>query len=453
MTYTPHTPREIEEMLEEIGVSSIEDLFNSIPEDDRMEESLDLPPSLSEQELYKHIQDLSDQNEDYTDFDSYLGGGMYFHYTPAVVSEMSSRNEFYTAYTPYQAEASQGILQAFYEYQTMLCNLTGMELSNASLYDGPSALAEALLMLLGESSGEAIYLPDTLHPEYREVVHTYLRHYSVEIRSIPMENGTIKPETLQESLSEDPGPVVVQQPNFLGHLEPVHRIAEITEHSDSHLVSVVEPLSLAYLEPPGNWNAEVVVGDLQPFGIPLNYGGPSAGFLTTKEKHLRKVPGRLIGRTHEKGTSPEESQTTYVMTLQTREQHIRREKATSNICTNQGLLTLHATVYLAALGQNGIRKLANLCLQKSHYLKQRITELPGFDDPFPDQSFFNEFVVSAPESPDQLNKALLDQEILGGLSIQNQFPDIQNPWLLAATEWNKREEMERFIDELEEITT
>lgn len=450
MAYTPHTPTDIQNMLDEIGLDSVEDLITSIPDEIRLDRPLDLPTSKSEQQLFKHVNQIDQHNQDCTEYTSFLGGGMYFHYTPAAVSEISSRSEFYTAYTPYQAEASQGVLQAFYEYQSMMCALTGMEISNASLYDGPSSLAEALLMISDESSEERIYLPETLHPEYRKVTETYLQYHPASIHTIPRNNGTVSLEALDEVLRKEPGHVVIQHPNFFGNLEPVHALGHRLEEAGRSLVSVNEPISLALLDPPGNWNAEVSVGDLQPLGIPLSFGGPSAGFLTTDNDHLRQMPGRLIGKTKEKFGKEEEKEDAYVMTLQTREQHIRREKATSNICTNQGLLALHASVYLAAVGQKGLQEIANLCVQKAHYLKKRILELPGFTDPFPDQSFVHEFVVSAPEPVEQINNDLLNHDVIGGLDLSDHLANVEHPWMLCATEWNSRDDIDHLISCLQE---
>lgn len=439
MSYLPHTERELQEMLSEIGVSSFEELLEPIPEEVRTQETLEVPQALSEQELLKHVGEIADHNRDLTEYNSFLGGGMYQHYVPAVVEELTSRNEFYSTYTPYQAEASQGILQVFFEYQTLICELTGMEVSNASHYDGPTALAEAILMVAGTSEG-TILVPEQLNPEYRRVIETYLQFHELTIQSIASRNGRLHVPALKEQLNEQVEAVVVQHPNFIGHLEPVNEIGDLMEEHRASLIGVVDPISTIQLKPPGAWGADVAVGEGQSLGNDLNFGGPTFGFISTHDANQRKIPGRLVGK-----TDTEEGDTAYVLTLQTREQHIRREKATSNICTNQGLNALQATIWMCALGKNGLQAVANHCLQKTHYLRKQLLELDGIHDPYPDQSFFREFVLDLPEPPARVNEHLLDHDVIGGMDLTDQIEDVQHPWLLTATEWHDRTDIDEFV--------
>ena len=439
MSYLPHTERELQEMLSEIGVSSFEELLAPIPEEVRSEEVLDVPEALSEQELLKHVREIADDNRDLTEYDSFLGGGMYQHYVPAVVEELTSRNEFYSTYTPYQAEASQGILQVFFEYQTLICELTGMEVSNASHYDGPTSLAEAILMVAGTSEG-TILLPEQLNPEYRRVVETYLQFHDLNIQTLPSRNGTIRVAALKEQLSDDVQAVVVQHPNFLGQLEPVNEVGALMEDHSASLIGVVDPISTIQLKPPGDWGADVAVGEGQSLGNDLNFGGPTFGFISTHDDNQRKIPGRLVGK-----TDTEEGDTAFVLTLQTREQHIRREKATSNICTNQGLNALQSTIWMCALGKNGLRDVANHCVQKTHYLHEQLLDLDGVSNPYPGSHFFREFVVDLPEAPAGLNEHLLAQDFIGGMDLSNTVDGIEHPWLLTATEWHDRNDIDEFV--------
>ncbi len=443
MSYLPHTDTELQEMLSEIGVSTFEELLDFIPEDVRFRGELDVPGALSEQQLLKHVQNLAENNKDLTEYDSYLGGGMYQHYVPALVEQVTARNEFYTTYTPYQAEASQGLLQVFFEYQTLICELTDMEVSNASHYDGPTSLAEAVLMVAGTQEG-TVLVPGQLNPEYRRVLETYLQFHDLQIETVPGQNGVLDVDKLNERMSDEVKAVVVQQPNFLGYLEPVQNIGEIVQGHEASLVGVVDPISLLFLEPPGQWGADVSVGEGQSLGNDLNFGGPTFGFISTHESNQRKIPGRLVGQ-----AETEEGETAYVLTLQTREQHIRREKATSNICTNQGLNTLQATAWMCALGKDGLTDVANHCVQKSHYLHEQLLKIDGINNPFSTQSFFREFTVDLPGSPSSINEQLLEDEIIGGLDLSRELEAVENPWLLTATEWLDREDIDHFIERVE----
>ncbi len=444
MSYLPQTEDELNEMLDQIGVDRFEELLDPVPDEVRLDRPLDLPDALSEQELFDHIRELADQNKNLSSFPSFLGAGMYQHYVPAVVEELTSRNEFYTAYTPYQAEASQGILQAFYEYQTLICELTGMDVSNASHYDGPTALAEAVLMVAGTEEG-TVYVSEHLHPEYRRVLDTYLQFHPLNIDDIPSDAGRMNPNALEDVADADPSAVIVQHPNFLGHLEPVGDVQKILSNTDTPVIGVVDPISTINLTPPADWGADVSVGEGQSLGNHLYFGGPTFGFISTTDDNTRQLPGRLVGR-----TDTEEGETAYVLTLQTREQHIRREKATSNICTNQGLNALQSTIWMCALGQQGLERIAEHCVRKSHYLRNQLLELPGVAVPFDDKDvpFFREFVVDLPVPVARVNDRLLAHGVIGGLDLSDHLSlaDAEHPWLLTATECTGYDEIDQFVD-------
>jgi len=441
MSYLPQTEDELDAMLDDIGVDRFDELLDPVPDDVRLDRPLDLPAALAEQDLFDHIRDLADQNRDLSAFTSFLGAGMYQHYVPAVVEELTSRNEFYTAYTPYQAEASQGILQAFYEYQTLICELTDMDVSNASHYDGPTALAEAVLMMAGTEEG-TVFVPEFLHPEYRRVLDTYLQFHPLSVNQLPSEGGRVDPDALRRISEEDAAAVIVQHPNFLGHLEPVQKVQDALDGADVPVIGVVDPISTVQLTPPADWGADVAVGDGQSLGNHLYFGGPSFGFISTSEDNLRKLPGRLVGR-----TDTEDGEEAYVLTLQTREQHIRREKATSNICTNQGLNALQATIWMCALGKQGLDRIARHCVKKSHYLRDRLLELPGVSAPFDrDPPFFREFTVDLPVPASTVNERLLAHGLIGGLDPGETVSRAEHPWLLTATECTGYDEIDQFVD-------
>ncbi|MCS6862484.1 MAG: aminomethyl-transferring glycine dehydrogenase subunit GcvPA, partial [Abditibacteriales bacterium] len=353
--YIANTDADRRAMLERIGVASIEDLFSDIPPEIRQNAAPHLPPGLTEMEVRAEAWRLSGQNVNVNAAPCFLGGGSYDHYVPAAVPFICSRSEFFTAYTPYQAEASQGTLQVIYEFQTMVCQLTGMEMSNASLYDGASALAEAVIMAWAIQKRPRVLLPRTLHPHYRQVVATYTQGLPLELVDVPYADGVVDLDALQSAL-DNASAVVVQHPNFFGCLEDVNVISQLTHERGALLISVFDPISLGLLKPPGDYDADIAVAEGQPLGIPLSFGGPYLGLFACKKQFARQAPGRIVGATHD-----DKGRRGFVLTLQTREQHIRREKATSNICTNQGLMALAATVYLALLGKHGLRRVAELC--------------------------------------------------------------------------------------------
>jgi len=373
-------------MLKTIGVSSIEELFDQVPEDLRLKRPLDLPSPLTELELEVEVGRLAARNTNGGARVSLLGGGVYDHFVPAVVDEVVSRGEFYTAYTPYQAEASQGSLQAFFEYQTLICQLTGMDVSNASLYEGGTAVSEAAFMAMRITRRHnKVVLLGSVHPEYRQVVETYLTHLNCEVVVVPTPNGTADPSHVENVLDENTACLVIQHPNFFGCLEEARELTEIAHRFGALSIVSFDPISLGLLKRPGDYGVDIAVAEGQSLGIPMQYGGPFLGILTCRQEYMRKMPGRLVGQTTDRNGN-----TAYVLNLQAREQHIRREKATSNICTNQGLLALRAAAYLALLGKQGLREVAELCCRKAHYAAQKLSQIDGITLMF-DQPFFKEF--------------------------------------------------------------
>ncbi len=441
MPFFPNTDEERREMLREIGVQNFEELLSSIPTQVRLRDGMALPEPLSEMEVMNELQALALRNSGASEMVSFLGGGAYDHFIPAAVNAILSRSEFYTAYTPYQAEVSQGTLQAIYEYQTMICNLTGMDASNASLYDGGSALAEAALLAIRHTDRRELVIAGKVHPRYLDIVRTYTQSWDVLLQQVPLSDGRADVAVLRSYVTDKAAAVIVQHPNFYGYLEEVEEIGRIAHDAGGLFVVSVDPISLGLLAPPGSYGADVVVGEGQSLGIPLSFGGPYLGILAVKEFLLRKIPGRLSGITVDS-----DGKRGFTLTLQTREQHIRREKATSNICTNQGLMMLAACVYLSLMGKQGIPEVAKLCLQKSHYLAQEIAKIPGFRMKW-SQPFFKEFLVETPEAPSSILERLSKKGILGGLDI-SQFDKAVHGLLIAVTEKRTKEEMDRLVSEL-----
>ncbi|MDX1600533.1 MAG: aminomethyl-transferring glycine dehydrogenase subunit GcvPA [Anaerolineales bacterium] len=445
MTFLPHTDSERRQMLDSIGVSSVEELFSDVPEDVRFPD-LDLPAAISEMEVLDELQALADRNVDAHEFTSFLGAGAYDHFVPSVVRELLRRGEFYTAYTPYQPEVSQGTLQAIFEFQSLITHLTGMEVANASVYDGATALAEAVNMALNHHRGSRhrIVLAPTIHPEYREVVETYMRGNDVEIVGGEVfKNGV---DSLASLVDEDTSIVAVQYPDFLGHINDYQAVGERAHEVGALFCVVVNPIALGVLKPPSTFGADIVVGEGQPLGIPLSYGGPYLGLFATKEEYVRRMPGRLVGE-----TTDVRGQRGYVLTLTPREQHIRRARATSNICTNQGLMALAATIYLSALGEHGLRRVAELCFHKAHYLADSIDQLDGFSL-WNKRPFFNEFVVRSPLPVAALNDRLLEKGIIGGYDLGTWNEEFQDYMLLAVTERNSRDQLDGLVNALREVS-
>lgn len=445
MTFLPHTEAERREMLAAIGVDSFAELFADVPEVVRFPE-LDLPEAVSEMEILDELQALADRNVNAHQYPSYLGAGAYDHFIPSAVRELLRRGEFYTAYTPYQPEVSQGTLQAIFEFQSLIAHLTGMEVANASVYDGATALAEAVNMALNHhrEKRRRIVLAPTVHPEYRQVVETYMRGNDVDIVGSELFQQGV--ESLAELVDDDTAIVAVQYPDFVGHINDYSRVGKRAHEVGALFCVVVNPTAMGLLKPPGEFGADIVVGEGQPLGIPLSYGGPYLGLFATKEEYVRKMPGRLVGE-----TTDVRGQRGYVLTLTPREQHIRRARATSNICTNQGLMALAATLYLSALGKHGLKQVAELCYHKAHYLAERIEELDGYTV-WNKRPFFHEFVVKAPLPVAELNRRLLERGIIGGYDLGDWREQFKDHVLLAVTERNSRAQLDQLVQALREVS-
>lgn len=450
MRYIPNSAQERSEMLREMGRDSIADLFKGIPDKLQLKHPLDLPAALSETDTLNYFRGLAERNTTRLTGErmiSFLGAGAYDHFIPTIIDTLISRSEFYTSYTPYQPEISQGTLQAIFEYQTMICELTGMDVSNASLYDGSTATAEAVLMAERVTGRTKVALAGNLHPEYREVVDTYIRNAGIEEIVLPFDatTGAIKVEALSE-LGNDVGAVIVQSPNFFGGIEELQKLADATHKIGALFVVVVaEAMSLGLLQAPGIAGADIVCGEAQSFGIPISFGGSYCGFFACREKLQRQIPGRLVGQAFDHDGRPG-----YVLTLATREQHIRREKATSNICTNQGLYALMATVYLSTMGRNGVREVAEHNLQKAHYAAKQIGAISGYQLRFA-SPFFNEFVVSCPKPASEVLTALQGNHIIGGLALERFFPELKNELLLCVTETTTKAQIDALVEALKAI--
>ena len=447
MRYIPNSPDERSEMLEAVGLKSADQLFESIPSELRLHRDLSVTAPKSEIELIACFEELAAKNKSASRA-SFLGAGAYSHYSPTVVDHLIQRSEFFTAYTPYQPEISQGTLQVIFEFQTLICQLTGMDVANASMYDGSTALAEAVLMAERITGRTKIVASDAVHPEYMDVVHTYVQHAGIELQRVAFDSAS--GATLIDSidgLDEKTAAVVVQSPNFLGCIEELNVLADRAHALGALLIVVVtEAISLGLLRAPGACGADIVVGEGQSFGIPLSFGGPYLGLFATKDKYARQIPGRLVGEAFDK-----QGRRGFVLTLATREQHIRREKATSNICTNEGLIALAATIYLETMGRRGLQEVARQCAQKAHYLARQISSLEGFSLRF-SAPWFNEFVVTAPLAAERILQQLATRRnITGGLALSRYFNDRPNDILVSVTELNSRQQMDDLVSGLVEI--
>lgn len=437
--YIGNTTADREEMLKEIGLKHIDSLFTSIPESVRLKNKLKLPEAQSEMELVKNLKSLAKQNYNLSDFTCFLGGGAYDHYIPAVIDQLISRQEFYTAYTPYQPEISQGTLQVIFEYQSMICELTGMAVTNASMYDGATALTEAAIMACESTRRNQILIAKSVHPESREVLNTYAKFRNIKVVEIEFNNGQIDVQDLESKINSNTAAVIVQTPNFFGVVEDVESFNEMIHKNKSLLIMSVDPISLAILKSPGELGADIVVGEGQSLGNPLSFGGPYLGFMSVTEKLMRKMPGRIVGQTTDKN-----GKRGFVLTLQTREQHIRREKATSNICSNQALNALIATIYLTTMGKEGLKEVANLCLQKSHYTYNELLKTGKFSPIFT-APFFKEFMLKSEQSIDELNANLLENNIIGGCDAGKYYEELKNGYLIAVTEKRTKEEIDFMV--------
>lgn len=442
MSFIPNTDADRQAMLERIGVKNFEQLISNIPDELRFKQELKLPQPLSELEIAREIHHKMRCNQGVSDAINFLGGGAYDHFIPAAIDHIISRSEFYTAYTPYQPEVSQGTLQAIYEYQSMIAELMNMEVANASLYDGGSALAEAALMAAAETSKNKILISKAVHPHYRQIIRTYCHGQKIEIKLIELDNGISNISDLSAKIDNETAGVIIQHPNFLGNLEEVFEISELTHDKGALLITSNDPISLGILEPPGSCDVDIATGEGQCLGNSLNYGGPYLGILASQFKLIRRMPGRIAGATIDR-----QGRRGFVLTFQTREQHIRREKATSNICTNQALNALAATVYLALLGKQGIQDVARLCLHNSHYLADQIQKLDGFDLAF-SSPFFKEFVITTPVPPAEIIDRLMLQNIYAGIDLSQFDYGIENGLLIAVTEKRSRDEMDIFVEAL-----
>ena len=430
--YIPSTIDEQAEMLSALGINTIDELFADIPKEFR-NPTLDLPTPLSEMEIQQELGQMAAKNRPMGSGPSFLGAGSYNHFIPAIVKSLITRGEFITAYTPYQAEASQGTLQVIYEFQTLICNLYGMQVANAGMYDGATSLAEATLMACRVTKRERVALANSISPAYIDVIRTYCQSQDIEVEIVDPSNP---------DLAEETACLVLQYPNYYGYIENLRTLVDTTHAQGALAVVSCDPTAMGMLQTPGYYGADIVTGDGQSLGIPASYGGPYVGLFAAKQEYIRQMPSRLSGRTLDKN-----GKTGYVLTLQTREQHIRRERATSNICTNEALYALASTIYMAAMGKQGLRQIAELCYHKSHYAANQINALPGYSLPI-SNPFFQEFVVQCPDSPSKINKKLMELNILGGLDVNEKIP---NGMLLCVTEMNSKEDIDALVAALAEF--
>ncbi len=437
--YIPSTSEQKTDMLSTLGMKEIGELFADIPKSVRLNRPLDIPNGLSELELVAHMQALAERNLGAQNCTCFLGAGAYDHYIPSVIDHMLLRQEFYTAYTPYQPEISQGMLQVIFEFQSMICELTGMDVANASVYDGATALAEAAIMACNATRKSEVIIADTVHPESRAVLKTYCAPRGIRIRTVAHNNGKMDGGSLAAALSKDTAAVIVQSPNFFGIVEDIKAAADLVHQTGGLLIASVDPISLSVLKSPGEMDADIAVGDGQALGVPLSFGGPTVGFMAATGRLLRNMPGRIVGV-----TTDQMGRRAYVLTMQTREQHIRRERATSNICTNNALVALANTVYMTVMGKEGLREVAMQCLSKAHYTHDALIKT-GLFEPVFDAPFFKEFTVRSKIPVDALNKKLLDFSILGGYDVEKAYPAYRDCWLVAVTEKRTRADIDNLV--------
>ncbi|WP_134698580.1 aminomethyl-transferring glycine dehydrogenase subunit GcvPA [Ammoniphilus sp. YIM 78166] len=444
--YLPMTREDKKEMLSFLGIQDVNELFADIPENVRYKEEIKIPEALSEVEIVRYFSQLAGQNVNSNEYAYFLGAGIYDHYIPSTVNHMLLRGEFFTAYTPYQPEISQGELQAIFEFQTMVSELTGMDVANSSMYDGPTALAEGANMAVGGAKGKKVLVSKTVHPEARAILKVNGKGQGYEVVEIDHKDGVTDLQALEQAYDETTAAVIVQYPNFFGVIEDLEAIEKIAHQHKGLMIVSSNPLALGVLQPPGAFGADIVVGDMQPFGIPMQLGGPSCGYFAVKEKLMRKIPGRIVGQ-----TTDTNGKRGFVLTLQAREQHIRREKATSNICSNQALNALAASIAMSALGKRGVQEMAMLNLQKAQYAKTQIAKLSCVEIAF-EGPIFNEFVVKVPGNVGELNRKLLQQKIVGGYDLGRDYPELNGFMLLAVTEMRTKEEIDSLVNGLEGIT-
>lgn len=438
MAYIANTPDDVRVMLAAIGLDSLEQLFDMIPPEYRLDRPLAIPEALDELDLTRQVGSLLEKNAGADRRPCFLGGGCYDHFIPAVVDSLASRGEFYTAYTPYQAEASQGTLQATFEYQTLMTQLTGMDVSNASLYDGGSAVAEAVLMALNATRRFGrVVVAGSVHPEYRQILATYMANLEPELFTVPAQAGRVEARAVADAITDDTAAIVIQYPNFFGHLEDVEEVVEAAHAKGALAIVSVDPISLGLIRRPSEYGADIVVAEGQSLGNPMAFGGPYLGIMACRDDYLRKMPGRIVGQTTDRN-----GKRCWVLTLQTREQHIRREKATSNICTNQGLLALRASIYLAALGPTGLKQAAELSTRKAHYAAEALAEVPGLTLES-DGPFFKEFVVRSAKDPVTVLAEVSRRGFHGGIALGRWYPELADCILVAVTERRTRDEIDQ----------
>ncbi len=441
MRYIPNTAGQRQQMLHEIGMSGADELFACVPEDVRLKRGLDLPEAMSEPELMAHMKQLAARNTNCDDAVCFLGAGAYDHFIPSVVHHVLSRQEFYTAYTPYQPEISQGTLQAIFEFQSMICMLTGMDVANASMYDGASALAEAAMMACRASGRNEVLVCRSVSRSSRETLGTYAHFKGVKAVEFGYQNGKVDLSALESAVSDSTAAVIIQSPNFFGVIEDVAAIAEIAHNHKAALIVSCDPVSLGLLASPGSLGADIAVGEGQPLGIPVSFGGPYLGLFAAKQEWLRKMPGRIVGETVDKN-----GRRGFVLTIQAREQHIRREKATSNICSNEALCALAATVYLTAMGRQGLKEVAEQCAAKSRYAYDKLIGTGKFEPLF-DAPFFREFALRYTGDVASLNARLLKRGIIGGYDAGKDYEELQGAWLVAVTEKRTKQEIDALAEE------
>ncbi|PAB57722.1 aminomethyl-transferring glycine dehydrogenase subunit GcvPA [Anaeromicrobium sediminis] len=441
--YIANTEADRKYMLNEINAESIDDLFSDIPEELKLGRELNLKEGMSEIEIFNHMNEIASKNKSINDLTCFLGAGAYDHYIPTIIKHMVLRSEFFTAYTPYQPEISQGTLQAIFEYQTMISDLTGMDVSNASMYDGATACAEAAIMACANTRRKSVLVSKTVNPETRKVLNTYMKYRNLEVIEVDMTDGVTDLEHLKSLVSKETAGVIIQSPNFFGIIEDYSKAGEIVHANKGLLITSVDPMSLAILKNPGSQGADIVVGDAQCFGNGLNLGGPYLGFMATKSKLARKMPGRIVGESVDA-----DGKRAFVLTLQAREQHIRRFKATSNICSNQGLNMLMATIYLTTLGKEGLKEVAMQSAQKAHYAFEEITKGGKFKPVF-DKPFFKEFVLTSDMDSTKVNEKLLGEGILGGYEIGKDYEEYKNSLMFCVTEKRTKYEIDKLSSVLE----
>jgi glycine dehydrogenase subunit 1 len=445
MKYTQLTDAQVRHMLDTIGAKSVEELFAPVPVEHRLKEPLKLPKGVSELDVLRDIRELAARNQDCSDLVCFLGGGAYDHFIPSVVDAMAHQSEFVTAYTPYQAEASQGVLQTFYEFQTMVCELTGMEVANASLYEGASAAAEAMIMAMGITKRTKVAVAESVHPDTLQVLRTYTAERGVEVVMLPASEGQTDQSALKKTLDDAVAGVVIQSPNFYGCLERLDQVIPVIHGGGALAVIAMDPIASGLVKAPGALGADIVIAEGQPLGIPLQYGGPYLGLMATREKYLRKMPGRVVGVARDAI-----GRRGFCLALQTREQHIKRERATSNVCTNQGLLAARAAVYMSAMGKCGMQQVASQCFDKAHYAAGQIAKLPGYLLRF-DAPFFKEFTVQTKHPVPKVMAACRERGILGGIPLAKFDERYADCLLVAVTEKRTKEEIDGLVEALKSV--